>query len=343
MKNQRNLAYLLLFFLLAISCSKTDDPTIIKRTEKEITSFKMSVQGQEVVAIISVIDKKISAVLPIGSDVKAIAPTITISDKATISPQSGVAQDFTNPVKYTVKAEDGTTVEYTVTMTQPSKCFLIKQATILKSSNTNELTSIVSDYTFVSDRVSTVSTLTNGNGGSTTELNTYTYNQNGTIAKSESANYYNNYIYNSDNKLIKIEGYNKQGDILSYTSNFEYNTSGQVIKLSYSAGSLIFEYPNNSAKNASKVKSYNSKDVLDFLFEYEYDDKKNPDRDNGLDSPLSSENNITKISQQNFSNNTTTNTVITYEYNTNGYPTKLIKTTQGSSTETTTTYTYDCK
>lgn len=46
-----------------------------------------------------------------------LVPTITLSNaKATISPESGVAQDFNSPVKYTVTAEDGTTVSYTVSV-----------------------------------------------------------------------------------------------------------------------------------------------------------------------------------------------------------------------------------
>ena len=46
----------------------------------------------------------------------ALVPTIEISDKATISPASGVAQDFSDgkTVEYTVEAEDGTKVVYTV-------------------------------------------------------------------------------------------------------------------------------------------------------------------------------------------------------------------------------------
>lgn len=38
-----------------------------------------------------------------------LAPTITISDKATITPKSGEAQDFSKPVTYTVVSEDGIT------------------------------------------------------------------------------------------------------------------------------------------------------------------------------------------------------------------------------------------
>lgn len=46
----------------------------------------------------------------------ALVPTIEVSENAKLTPGSGVAQDFSNgnAVKYTVEAEDGTTVVYTV-------------------------------------------------------------------------------------------------------------------------------------------------------------------------------------------------------------------------------------
>lgn len=49
-------------------------------------------------------------------DLKALAPTIVISEKATVIPASGVAQNFNQAVKYTVYAEDGTSKEYTVSL-----------------------------------------------------------------------------------------------------------------------------------------------------------------------------------------------------------------------------------
>ena len=49
-------------------------------------------------------------------DLQALVPTITVSDKATITPGSGVAQDFTGKVVYTVTAEDGTVVKYSVSL-----------------------------------------------------------------------------------------------------------------------------------------------------------------------------------------------------------------------------------
>jgi hypothetical protein len=52
-----------------------------------------------------------------GTIVTSLAPTIVISPKATVSPASGAAKDFTNSVTYTVVAEDGTKKDYTATAT----------------------------------------------------------------------------------------------------------------------------------------------------------------------------------------------------------------------------------
>lgn len=48
-------------------------------------------------------------------DITNLTPVVTVSDKATYSPQG--AQDFTNAVTYTVTAENSTTKDYTVTVT----------------------------------------------------------------------------------------------------------------------------------------------------------------------------------------------------------------------------------
>ena len=51
-----------------------------------------------------------------STDVTNLTPTIMISADATVNPASGVAQDFTTPVTYTVTAADLSTQVYTVTV-----------------------------------------------------------------------------------------------------------------------------------------------------------------------------------------------------------------------------------
>ncbi|WP_461255084.1 DUF5018 domain-containing protein [Treponema sp. R80B11-R83G3] len=67
--------------------------------------------------IINEAAKTIGVTVPYGTAVNALTPTV-VHTGASYSPTG--AQDFTNPVTYTVTAEDGTTQPYTVTVTVAS-------------------------------------------------------------------------------------------------------------------------------------------------------------------------------------------------------------------------------
>lgn len=84
-----------------------------KSTNKKILSFL--IDGKT--ATIDETSKTIQLELPSGTSLTSLAPTITISDKATVNPESGTSVNFTSPVQYTVKAEDGSTAQYTATIT----------------------------------------------------------------------------------------------------------------------------------------------------------------------------------------------------------------------------------
>jgi len=92
----------------------TGEGVAIKSNEKSIFSFTIPLTP-EVVGTLDQTNYTISLVLPAGTDITKLAPIIITSDKATVFPQSRVSQDFSNPVTYEVKAEDGTTQNYTVT------------------------------------------------------------------------------------------------------------------------------------------------------------------------------------------------------------------------------------
>ena len=69
-------------------------------------------------AVIDAVNHTVTIEVEEGTDPSALAPMITVSEGATITPASLVTLDFTNPVTYTVTAEDGTTtVVWTVTVT----------------------------------------------------------------------------------------------------------------------------------------------------------------------------------------------------------------------------------
>ncbi|MBR6491529.1 MAG: DUF5018 domain-containing protein [Bacteroidales bacterium] len=84
-------------------------------SEKKILEFKFASPAVE--AVITESAKTIVAVVPEGTDITGLVPIITISDKATVTPASGSKVDFTNPVDFTVTAEDGSSVVYKSTVT----------------------------------------------------------------------------------------------------------------------------------------------------------------------------------------------------------------------------------
>lgn len=58
----------------------------------------------------------ISVVMPYGTDVSKLVPVISGNNIASITPGSGVMQDFSKPVTYTVTLTDGTVKTYTATV-----------------------------------------------------------------------------------------------------------------------------------------------------------------------------------------------------------------------------------
>ncbi len=80
---------------------------------KRITGFTIS--DQVGITTINEEEKTIILTVPYGTSVTSIVPTITITGES-VSPASGVAQDFTEPVTYSVTAEDSSTQDYLVTV-----------------------------------------------------------------------------------------------------------------------------------------------------------------------------------------------------------------------------------
>jgi hypothetical protein len=84
---------------------------ISPNTETEITSFNLT--GFEAIATINSIDHTITTEVPYGSDVTALVSEFSLSDNAvayantTVQTSGATINDFTNPVTYTIIAEDG--------------------------------------------------------------------------------------------------------------------------------------------------------------------------------------------------------------------------------------------
>lgn len=88
-----------------------------QRDEAKITSFKIN---DTYVGTINEDTKTILVYVPASLDIKKLTPTIAYSENATISPASGIAADFTNPVTYTVTNNTASNA-YTVTVKKIDK------------------------------------------------------------------------------------------------------------------------------------------------------------------------------------------------------------------------------
>ena len=130
-----NFIIYLLFVFVVAGCSKDDEPDIkeiVKSSEKQITSFVFLITDNplqiDAVATIDKENKTIIATVPPDADISGLLPEIKISKAATINPNT--AQNFAQPIKYTVTAEDGSTATYMVTLLAPSTQKVTLQAII---------------------------------------------------------------------------------------------------------------------------------------------------------------------------------------------------------------------
>lgn len=79
----------------------------------EIVSF--TIPGQIGNTVIDQQNNTITVYMPFGTNLTSLTPTIVITG-VSINPPSGVPQNFTNPVQYTVTAADNSTRTYTVSV-----------------------------------------------------------------------------------------------------------------------------------------------------------------------------------------------------------------------------------
>lgn len=113
---------LIWFIFPVLSCSSNasdEEEVSVKSSEKQLVSFVLEASknvalSHDISATINNENKTATVVLPHGTNVISLAPTITVSDKAIVNPNTGVSQNFTNAVTYKIQAEDDSVVFYSV-------------------------------------------------------------------------------------------------------------------------------------------------------------------------------------------------------------------------------------
>ncbi len=237
-----------------------------KSADKQITAFSFAALSPAVTAAIDQTTRKITATVPADADLTKLVPTLMLSAKATVAPASGVVQNFTNAVNYTVTAEDGSTQVYEVKVEKavvgsnvPCLCTRIEDV-----SNANEY--LVFEYN-TDGRVAKMN--------ATKKFGLFTvsfeYNQNGEVTKTLTPDGFSNELTYTNGKLTSLKLY-KNGVL---QTGFVNVPNGEFIgRLSLNEKNEIlgvdtdkFEYTNG---NMTRWENFDGPNKLeDFRFEYD--------------------------------------------------------------------------
>jgi len=114
--NLKSIVTLVAVCFASMTIFSSCDPEEILSGDKKIIAFGFT--SPPAAGVINEAAKTITVEVPAGTNVTALVPTILVSPLAEVSPATGVAQNFTNPVQYTVTAPNGSTAVYTVTVTK---------------------------------------------------------------------------------------------------------------------------------------------------------------------------------------------------------------------------------
>lgn len=107
--NHKTLLYLIGLVFLLSNC-KDKDSELLKPKVLTFDLKGVSIISQNIDETKQIIE----VVLPYQASLKDLIPTISISDGASIVPSSGVAQDFSKPIYYTLTSKNGVKTIYTV-------------------------------------------------------------------------------------------------------------------------------------------------------------------------------------------------------------------------------------
>jgi eukaryotic-like serine/threonine-protein kinase len=126
----------ILFITFFYSCKKTEPE--IPSSEKYITSFKFAAGDNTGITTtgfrVLISNDSIFIKVPSGTAIKSLVPAISFKG-VSIVPSTGTAQDFTDPVHYTITAEDGSTKTYIVVMSFLSNANNITKFAFLAADN----------------------------------------------------------------------------------------------------------------------------------------------------------------------------------------------------------------
>jgi len=217
--------------------------TVLANTAKEITAFSLNDLAED--GIIDEAGHTIAINVSYGTNVVDLVPTITITGNS-VSPASGIAQDFTNPVTYTVTAENDSTQAYAVTVTVGENPFAVAKVKFRDgsgSSKTTSKTKISLDFSGIGNSTEfIISKSADFSGASWRAIKDSTKV---TIKKKSGKQKF--YI-----KFRNADGIESQ----VFTKTLQYKVSKRVLKVSkkrVSKGDILVESGKNFSKNSEVV------------------------------------------------------------------------------------------
>lgn len=333
---KKSIASLLFIGALILSftgCKDDDSPAPLpKSSEKKIVSFQFAGLTPAVSGIIDETGKTVGIEVPFGTDVTALVPTIEVSALATVSPASGIAQNFTAPVSYTVTAEDGSSQSYTVTVTiLPEEICLPTQLPgeeaylMLTYNEDNTIHEIdyqnyddpepgrfISTFHYENGKVSVIDRFEDDEK--------YSYIE---FEYSDATIIENIYFLNSVTEEYTLEQYFVhyiENDRIISTVLYDAFDNSTMID------SVVFTY--DSEGNITQQDEYNSDNELEATWEIEYDDKENPYKLAGVNGGDGSFFDFENLSNNNYTRGTYTShtgggvseDVVSYTYDSENRP-----------------------
>ena len=314
------LSVFLALAITTVSCSSDDDDSPVFSSLATITDFTIAIDGVDAIDIAYDLGTDIIITVPFGTSLTDVIPTIEVAENGTVSLVSGNGITFVDGVAqtFTVTAEDEvTTKTYTVTV------------------------------------------IINGEVGSGSQLETYVladlYGENSTTTYTyNEANFVNNFtkeindwgtitstvytlVYNDKNQVIEKTA---EGESTVYTYE-----DGQIVTAEYKAEDELvytytYAYASNGDLRSEKRTDHTDEDsITEILFtivdgnvtvenrfgdDYtaEYDTKNNPFKGLYPAAYAAINTGISNVNTNNPISGTLADDVVTYEYNTDGYPTK---------------------
>ncbi len=112
MKQIKYVFAIIVLITIYVSCD-TDNLS----DQKKILTFEIN----SIIGVINEVDYTIDVDLPYGTDVTSLKPIVTISEKASIYPQSVKGFNFSTPITFIVTAEDASNQGYKVTVLTDDK------------------------------------------------------------------------------------------------------------------------------------------------------------------------------------------------------------------------------